>query len=257
MERLSLTIVTLLIGLAFAQEPTTYSFDTEAGNLAVTPLGHASVRLELGDTVIHVDPYSEVTDYSQQPDADWVWITHEHGDHFDPVALEEIVTSETRLVMDSRSAEQYGAEAGGTGGAETGGDGATNVTVMANGDSLELENFTLRAVPAYNVVRERDNGQKYHPEGWYNGYVLETGDFRLHLAGDTECVPEFGELDNLTVSFLPINLPFTMPPEEAATCYKVLNPQIAIPYHQGESNPQVVADLLMNSGVEVRVLELP
>lgn len=242
MKRLSLILLTSFIGLATAQEPTTFSFETDAGTLDVTPLGHASVRLELEGTVIHVDPYSEVTDYSGQPDADWVWITHEHGDHFDPTALGEIVTEDTRLVMDPRSAEGYEGE---------------NVTVMENGDSLELDGFTLRAVPAYNVVRERDNGQKYHPEGWYNGYVLEVGDFRLHLAGDTECIPEFGELDGLTVSFLPINLPYTMPPEEAAACYKVLSPEVAIPYHQGESDPQVVADLLENSSTEVRVLELP
>lgn len=231
-----------LFGLAAAQEPTTLSFETDAGTLQVMPLGHASLRLELADTVIHVDPYSDVADYSQQPDADWVWITHDHRDHLDMTALQEIVTDETQLIMDSRSAGQYGGD---------------NVTVMANGDSLELDGFSITAVPAYNVVRERDNGQKYHPEGWYNGYILEIGDFRMHIGGDTECIPEFADLGSLTVSFLPINLPFTMPPEEAAACYETLNPKVAIPYHQGDSDPQVVADLLEGSGIEVEVLTLP
>ncbi len=106
-------------------------------------------------------------------------------------------------------------------------------------------------------MREPDGRQKYHPEGWYNGYVLEIGDFRLHIGGDTECVPEVAALEDITVSFLPTNLPYTVPPEEAATCYKVMQPEIAVPYHQGESNPQIVADLLTPSDVEVRVLELP
>ncbi len=145
-------------------------------------MGHALLLLELGDTVIHVDPYSEVADYSQQPDADWVWITYEHGDHLDPATLQEVVIEGTRFVMDSYSAKQYTSEGAGSGGAES------NINIMANGDSLELDGFTLQAVPSYNIVRERDGGQKYHPEGWYNGYVLEIGDFRLHIGGDTECV---------------------------------------------------------------------
>lgn len=240
MKRLTI-LAAVLFSFALAQ-PTTLSFETDAGTLNVTPLVHASVRLELGDTVIHVDPWSDVADYSQQPDADWVWVTHEHGDHLDMAAINEVSTETTQYLMDSRTAEASGLD---------------DVTLMANGDSLELGGFTVYAVPAYNVVRERDNGQKYHPEGWYNGFVLEVGDFRLHFGGDTECVPEFAELDDLTVSFLPINLPYTMPPEEAAACFRTLNPDIAVPYHQGESDPQIVADLLADTDIEVRVLSLP
>ena len=241
MKRLTI-LLALLFSFALAQEPTTLSFETDAGTLNVTPLGHASVRLELGDMVIHVDPYSDVADYSQQPDADWVWVTHEHGDHLDPAAIAEVSTDTTRYLMDSHTAEASGLD---------------DVTLMANGDSLELGDFTVYAVPAYNVVRERDNGQKYHPESWYNGFVLEIGDFRLHFGGDTECVPELADLGNLTVSFLPINLPYTMPPEEAAACFRILNPEIAVPYHQGEFDPQIVADLLADTDIEVKVLSLP
>ena len=242
MKRISFILAALLLSLAAAQEPTTFDFETEAGTLRVTPLGHASVLLELGDTVIHIDPYSEVADYSAQPDADWVWVTHEHGDHLDLAAIEEIATEETQYLMDERTAEAAGLE---------------DVTLIANGDTLELDGLTVVALPAYNVVRERDNGQKYHPEGWYNGFILEIGDFRMHFGGDTECIPEFADVGPLNVSFLPINLPYTMPPEEAAACYRTLNPEIAIPYHQGEFDPQIVADLLADTDIEVRVLELP
>lgn len=235
------SLAILILGLAFAQ--TSYNFETDAGTLKVTPLGHASVLLELGDTVIHIDPWSNVADYSAQPDADWIWVTHEHGDHLDMGAIADIATPDTQYLMDSRTAEAAGI--------------SDNVTLVANGDTLEVDGITILTVPAYNVVRERDNGQKYHPEGWYNGFVLQIGDFRMHFGGDTECVPEFAEVGPLTVSFLPINLPYTMPPEEAAACYRILNPQIAIPYHQGEFDPQIVADLLADTDIDVKVLELP
>lgn len=79
----------------------------------------------------------------------------------------------------------------------------------------------------------------------------------MHVGGDTECVPEFAELGEVDVSFLPINLPFTMPPEDAAECFRLIAPTVAVPYHQGEADPEVVADLLSDSGIDVRVLALP
>ena len=245
MKRLLTGMMLLLSSVVFAQEPASYTFETDAGTLEVTPLGHASIRLILGDTVIHVDPWGNVANYSEQPDADWVWLTHEHGDHLDTNAIAEITKDTTQFLMDERTAAASGLE---------------NVTLIANGESMNVDGVTIHAVPAYNIVRERENGEKYHPQGWYNGFVIEIGDFKLHLAGDTECIPEFAEqavFDNLTVSFLPINLPFTMPPEEAAACFETLNPQIAIPYHQGDSDPQIVADLLADTSIEVRVLPLP
>jgi L-ascorbate metabolism protein UlaG (beta-lactamase superfamily) len=226
---------------ALAQSP--LEFETAAGPLTITPLGHASLLLEVGGSVIHVDPWSRAANYAGLPDADWIFVTHDHRDHLDPTAIEAIAIPSTRIVMDGRSAGSFGED--------------ERVTVLANGQSLDIGAMTLTAVPAYNVVQERQPGQKFHPKGVYNGYVLRIGDFALHVGGDTECVPEFGQLGAITVSFLPINLPFTMPPEEAATCFKVINPEIAVPYHQGEADPQVVADLLANSGIEVVVLELP
>ena len=59
------------------------------------------------------------------------------------------------------------------------------------------------------------------------------------------------------MSFLPTNLPYTMPPEEAATCYKVMQPEVAVPYHQGESEAQIVFELLTPSSIDVRILDLP
>src|SRR5690606_12337200 len=91
----------------------------------------------------------------------------------------------------------------------------------------------------------------------FNGYLLDIGDLRVHVAGDTECVPEFADLTEVDVAFLPINLPFTMPPEEAAACFRTIAPAVAVPYHQGESDPQVGADTLADTETDVRVLQLP
>lgn len=232
-------VAALVTGTVAAQEPLT--FDSSLGEVAIFPLGHASLRIEVNDLVIHVDPWSNVADYAMQPDADLVLVTHAHQDHFDPAALEQVAADGTVFVMDGVSAEQFGGEA----------------TALANGETYEFEGITITAVPAYNVARMRDDGTPYHAQGEFKGYLLDFGDLRVHVAGDTECVPEFADLGEVDVSFLPINLPFTMPPEEAAACYRTISPAVAVPYHQGDSDPQVVADMLADTDIDVRVLELP
>ncbi len=238
---LFLAVASVSVGGANAQEA--LSFETSDGPLRVTPVGHGSLRLTFGGEVIHIDPYSEIADYAAQPDADWVWITHDHPDHFDRVALEAITTETTRFVMDPTTAAAFG--------------GGERVTVMQNGDEQTLGGVTLEAVPAYNLVQGPEPGSKFHPEGQYNGYLATFGDFTVYIAGDTECVPEMGDLGEVDLAFIPINLPYTMPPEEAVGCIKVISPAVVVPYHQGESDPQIVADALEGSGIDVRVLELP
>lgn len=232
-------VMALGAGTALAQEPLTFA--SSLGEVAIHAVGHGSLRIEVADLVVHVDPWSNVADYALQPDADLVLVTHTHQDHFDPAALEQVATEGTVFVMDGSSAAEFDGEA----------------TALANGETFEFEGITITAVPAYNLVRTRDDGNPYHPMGMFNGYLLDIGDLRVHVAGDTECVPEFADLGEVDVSFLPINLPFTMPPAEAAECYRTIAPAVAVPYHQGDSDPQVVADLLADTDIDVRVLALP
>lgn len=107
----------------------------------------------------------------------------------------------------------------------------------------------------------RSPGQPYHPRGFGVGYVIAVGGKNIYIGGDTECVPEIKELKNIDVAFLPINAideRFTMPPSEAAECFKAIKPKIAIPYHQGEADPNEVKKLLADMPeIEVKVYKLP
>ena len=219
------------------------SFKTSNGTLDVTPIGHGSLRFEYGGKIIHVDPYSEVADYTAQPDADLVWITHDHPDHYDQAALDAIQKEDTRYIMNPTSAEKFGND--------------ERVTVMENGDEQTLGGITIKAVPAYNIVRGPDGESKYHPKGQYNGYLATLGGFTVYIAGDTECIPEMADLGKVDLAFIPINLPYTMPPEEAVACIRTISPAVVVPYHQGESDPQVVANALADTDIDVRVIALP
>lgn len=214
-------------------------FETSAGEVKITFIGHGTLMFTFGGRVLHVDPYSKLTDYSVLPKADGVLITHEHQDHLDKEALKHIVTDTTDIVLNGNSAEILG-----------------KGRVMKNGDSTELLGINVEAVPAYNIVHKRDNGQPFHPKHQHNGYILTFGDTRIYVAGDTENTPEMKALEDIDVAFLPMNLPYTMAPEMVADGALGFRPKILYPYHYGQTDPGKLVDLLKDTGIEVRVRKL-
>jgi L-ascorbate metabolism protein UlaG (beta-lactamase superfamily) len=210
---------------------------TTAGNLEITFVGHGSLMMKFGGKVIHVDPYSKLADYAKLPKADLVLLTHEHQDHLDMDALQHVTTTKTIVALTEKCAEKV-----------TGG------TILKNGDVRKLEGITVEAVPAYNIVHKRDNGQPYHPKGIGNGYVLTFADKRLYIAGDTENVPEMSLLKRIDIAFLPMNLPYTMTPEMVADAARTIRPKVLYPYHLGETDTTRIVTLLKeNRDIEVRI----
>jgi L-ascorbate metabolism protein UlaG (beta-lactamase superfamily) len=104
----------------------------------------------------------------------------------------------------------------------------------------------------YNLKRGPGAGQLFHDKGRGNGYIFTFGDKRVFVAGDTECIPEIQQLKNIDIAFLPMNLPYTMPPEEAAACAKDFKPKVLYPYHYGDSNVSGV-QAMVGKDIQVRV----
>jgi L-ascorbate metabolism protein UlaG (beta-lactamase superfamily) len=86
-----------------------------------------------------------------------------------------------------------------------------------------------------------------------SGYVVTVGGRRLYVAGDTDCTPEMMELKNIDVAFVPMNLPYTMSPAQAAECVRAMKPKIVYPYHYFESDPKVFESALKGTGIAVRI----
>ena len=213
---------------------------TSAGDLTIAFVGHGTLMFTLGERVVHVDPVSSEADYSALPDADLILITHEHGDHLDPAAVEEIMKAGTQIVVSTSCADRI--------------EGAM---VMANGDATEVAGFKVEAVPAYNIVNVREGGVPYHPKGSGNGYIITFGDTRIYVAGDTENTPEMKALESIDVAFLPMNLPYTMTPEMVADGARAFRPRILYPYHFGQTDTSELVRLLAGEeGIEVRIRDL-
>jgi L-ascorbate metabolism protein UlaG (beta-lactamase superfamily) len=227
------TAATLAVAQGFERDV----IKTSTGDLEITFVGHGSLVFGFGGKVIHVDPFSRLADYSQLPKAELILITHAHGDHLDPAAIAAIRTEKTVVVGSPVCAGKV-----------------AGLVVMHNGEEKSVLGIPITAVPAYNLVHKRPDGTPYHPKGEGNGYVLTFGDTRIYVAGDTENTPEMKALKNITVAFLPMNLPYTMTPEMVADAARAFRPKILYPYHYGDTDPDRLLELLADErGVEVRV----
>ena len=232
-----LAIFLVLLSLSAWAEFESDAFQVEGGSVEITFIGHASLMFEYRRTVIHVDPVGGKADYSAMPDADIILITHDHRDHFDRRAIEEIRTPNTEVIHTQATQKNI-----------TGG------TVLKNGESLLLKGITIEAVPAYNTTRAR---VRFHPKGRDNGYILNLGGKRFYIAGDTEDTPEMRALENIYVAFLPMNQPYTMRPSQVADAAKAFRPEILYPYHFRSSNISTLIELLENEpDIEVRIRRL-
>jgi L-ascorbate metabolism protein UlaG (beta-lactamase superfamily) len=213
------------------------TFPTSAGEVKITPLNHASTLIEAGGKIIYLDPAKPVK-FAGLPKADLILITDIHGDHMDPASVAEITKTGTELLAPP----------------------AVVVTVtaakpIANGETKMWQGWTIEAIPAYNLTRGPAPGKLFHDKGRGNGYVLTYGGKRFYFSGDTEGVPEMRALKNIDVAFVCMNLPYTMPPEEAADAVKAFHPKIVIPYHYRGSDLAVFKKGLEGTGIEVRLLD--
>jgi L-ascorbate metabolism protein UlaG (beta-lactamase superfamily) len=218
----------------------TDTIKSSAGDLKITFIGHGSLMFTFGGKIIHVDPYSDVGDYSKLPKADIILLAHEHRDHLDLKALNLVRTEKTLVILTQTCAKQV--EGG---------------IVMNNGDVKSIEGLKIEAFPAYNIVHKRDDGQPFHPKGIGNGYIITFGDKRVYVAGDTENIPEMKELKGIDIAFLPMNLPYTMTPEMVADAARTFNPKILYPYHYGETDTSRLLSLLKGSNkIEIRIRKM-
>jgi L-ascorbate metabolism protein UlaG (beta-lactamase superfamily) len=210
------------------------TFDTNDGDFKITFYGHASLMFSFAGKIIYIDPVTQQADYTKQPKADLVLVTHEHGDHFDLKAIDILKKEGTQIVLTKTCAQKL---SGGI--------------VMQNGDTKTIEGLKIEAVPAYNLEKS------FHSKGVGNGYVITFGDKKVYIAGDTENIPEMKNLKDIYIAFLPMNLPYTMTPEMVADAAKIIKPKILYPYHYGQTDTNKIVELLKNSGIEVRIRKMP
>ena len=187
----------------------------------VKVLCHSSIRFEDKENgIIYFDPYEIDKNYN---DADYIFITHSHYDHFSPEDISKVKKDTTKIIVPD----------------EMNNDEEIRITIedlgFAKNDIFYVvpdnyyikDNLDFETVPAYNASKN------FHPkEKEWVGYIIHLNDVSYYIAGDTDITEENKKV-NCDVAFVPIGGTYTMTAKEAAKLVNEINPKIAVPIHYG------------------------
>lgn len=171
---------------------------------------HSSIKLS-GKKNIYFDPYQIK---QVEHDADYIFITHDHYDHYEEESIKKILNEKTCLIIPECLKEQ----------AMTITD---NVLVVEPNKTYNIDDLTFETIASYN------NNKPFHPKDKnYVGYNLTIENTKYYIMGDTDRTYET-DIVNTDICFVPIGGTYTMNIEEAASFVNHIKPKKVIPTHYG------------------------
>lgn len=176
-------------------------------------LCHSSIKISKNH-IIYIDPYKINEEFN---DADIIFCTHSHYDHFSEEDILKVKKEHTKLVIPEDCLTK----------AYKLGFSEDDITVVLPNQKYTIGDINFETVISYNLEKQ------YHPfdNNWV-GYILEINDVHYYIAGDTDLTPE-SKTVSCDVAFVPIGGVYTMNAKEAASLINTIEPQIAIPTHYG------------------------
>ena len=219
-------------------------------------------QIKTKDKIIYIDPaylkkyygnYPKKIEFSSWPDpidglpekdlekADIILITHHHKDHCKRVTVNRLKKNNTLIIATGRCIRELG----------------KNLTVIEPGKEIEVDAIEIQAVESYNK-RQGSNVKVAHKKGIGVGYVINTEGTSIYHAGDTDLILEMEHLGKIDVALLLIGgRDFTMDVAEAVQAALKIEPNIAIPMHHFDSDPQAFKNQVENcSAIKVPLLDI-
>lgn len=195
----------------------------------------SSIKLT-GTKIIYFDSYllSE-----ESHDADYIFITHDHYDHYEEDSIIKALNSNT-LVIVPQTLETKAKKI------------TDNVLVVEPNRVYELTDLTIETISSYN------NEAAYHPKEKGNvGYNVSIDGTKYYVMGDTDVTEETLNVKT-DICFVPIGGTYTMSKDEAIDYINFIKPKKAIPIHYGS----IVGDISLgekfkekiNKDIEVEIL---
>ena len=170
---------------------------------------HSSIRIE-ADKVLYFDPFKIE---EETHDADIIFVTHDHFDHFSVEDIKKIEKEDTVYVIPDCMYNLLGGE---------------NVVTLLPNEKANVEGYEVETIPSYNV------GKDFHPkEKGYVAYIVTIEGKRVYVAGDCD-MNEDNEKVKCDIALLPVGGTYTMDYKQAAELAEKLNPELVIPTHYGD-----------------------
>ena len=176
-------------------------------------LYHSSIRINKEKT-IYIDPFKIDKNYN---DADIVFITHDHFDHYSEEDIDKVINENTTIIIPEELLTNL---------LRKGINKNAIITVEPN-EKYMVQGIKFETIPAYNT------NKIFHPKenGWV-GYIITLDDIRYYIAGDTDITEENRKV-KCDVAFVPVGGTYTMDFKEAAQLINEIQPKIAVPIHYG------------------------
>ena len=176
-------------------------------------LYHSSIRINKEKT-IYIDPFKIDKNYN---DADIVFITHDHYDHYSEEDIDKVINENTTIIIPEEVLTKL---------LRKGINKNAIITVEPN-EKYMVQGIKFETIPSYNT------NKTFHPKenGWV-GYIITLDDIRYYIAGDTDITEENRKV-KCDVAFVPVGGTYTMNYSEAAELVNIIKPKIAVPIHYG------------------------
>ena len=194
---------------------------------------HNSIKIK-GSKTVYIDPYKIEEEYK---DADYIFSTHSHYDHFSEEDIKKIIKPETKLIVVESSKEDALKI-------------TENVYIVEPEKEYEIDKLSFCTKYAYNVDKQ------FHPRqnNWV-GFIINLDSEKYYIAGDTDNIPELQDVE-CDVAFLPVGGTYTMNYEEAADLANTIKTKIVVPTHYGvivgkEEDAIKFRELVKNKTVEI------
>lgn len=168
-----------------------------------------------GNIKIYFDPIKMDRKY----DADYIFITHSHYDHFSKEDILNIKNDNTVIIgpydIYDKCLEM--------------GFSKDKVIKVKPCEEYDYGVIRFKTVYAYNL-----NKNFHLKESNWVGYVLEFEGKKYYIAGDTDVIMDnLSVLKNIDVAFIPIGGTYTMDALEASKFVNIFKPKTVIPIHYG------------------------
>ena len=176
-------------------------------------LYHSSIRINK-EKIIYIDPFKINKNYN---DADIVFITHDHYDHYSEEDIDKVINENTTIIIPEELLTKL---------LRKGINKNAIITVEPNKNYM-VQGIKFETISAYNT------NKTFHPKenGWV-GYIIIINGIRYYIAGDTDITEENKKV-KCDVAFVPVGGTYTMDFKEAAQLINEIKPKIAIPIHYG------------------------
>ena len=176
-------------------------------------LYHSSIRIS-NNKVIYIDPFKIDKNYN---DADIVFITHDHFDHYSEEDIDKVINENTTIIIPKELLTKI---------LRKGINKNAVITVESNKEYM-VQGIKFETIPAYNT------NKTFHPkENDWVGYIITLDGIRYYIAGDTDITEENRKV-KCDVAFVPVGGTYTMDFKEAAQLINEIQPKIAVPIHYG------------------------